>query len=995
MLRRVFLFLFLFFLCVNSFTYSLFSHAELTFAQEFSHNFLAQNMQDELSAENNNIPANPPPLFAEGERPHITVGYENGMGLIADYDSFNAKGYGYDLLIKLGQYAGVDFEFVEVEGSLIEAVQSGLVDIGGLYSHSAERAEEIYFGNVPVHTVQFSLSTKGENDYYYDDPSTINGKTVAVYEDNPAIALLDAYLAENNISVEYVYGDLQNFTELDTDFYLLPSIVRSITDFHSVLNLDLRYLYFFSSRENEELMHYLDEELRKLFIENASFQAYLHDKYRLFGNEFQNRSLTREEATLLEGQTFRVGYIDNHAPYQSSGLLGDPEGISVEFMNHLAEEYNFTIEYVPYNLDNNLNVNEDIDILLSLVGERDYISEFYNTSDPYYEIDLIIALQESFEENALLEEFEYGLPQNANVGMLNYIAFKYINFFNKFPTAQLVQFSSTNALFDAFKTQEIDALIATSLGGDSVASNVTNGKHQYSLNASLEMELQIAKDLGEEYLEIFNVIINKEPESTIDSIVVNQMAEYAPTFGTEQFIRNNLNYIITAAIVLAIMIIAFVLLIRYRSTIAVLAKDDVTPLHSLSHFTALVNEKLSKAKIGEYELILLDIDYFRMINTYYGIEKGTEVIITMADALTDAFKKDDVILARRIAEQFLIFKKTSTDKTIKEVVNAYIIPRITTIVGEGYSLYLSIGYCKNIAKDEKMNSMLDNASLAHNKAKKTHTTSFEEFTEQMRDEANKTLDIIYRMEHAIQNKEFKVHFQPKIDFQNLKIIGAEALCRWIPPIGDPVYPNDFIPIMEKNGFISQLEMYVFEEVCNILQKNKNVVDIPKIAINISPITLSKASLIKKFIEILKLYKVNPSRIEIEITESTIADFEKDLPTIIKILHKIGFTVAMDDFGVGNSSLNRLSIIEVDVLKLDKVFLDFHEDAPRGSMVVEQIINLAKQLDMKVVAEGIEGKNQGIWLKSIGCDMAQGYYFAKVLDENAFIKLLLENKQYTL
>ncbi len=929
------------------------------------------------------------------EKPLITVGYQSGMGVVNNFASYNAKGYGYDLLTKLGQYAGIDFEFVEIKGSLINAVQSGIVDIGGIYSQTPQRQKEVLFGSIPVRNVQYSLTTKGENDYYYNDPSLINGKSVATYPDNPGNAALDEYLAKNDISVSYVYGETNNFTNLKTDFYLLPSIIHTTEEFHSVLNLDFKNLYFFSSKENKKLIDFLDEHLMAFFVENASFPTYLAEKYLLLGNEFQNRSLTRQEAAMLQGKTFHVGYIENHAPYQSENIKGEPEGISIAFLNTLAEKYDFKVEYVPYKLQDSWAVHEGMDFLLSAIGEREYISNFYNPTDAYLETDLILVLQQNLVEESEVGHFEYGLPKNAKIGTLSYISFTNFKFFNKFPSAQLIYYNDADKLLKAFEDKQIDALIVTNLGVNSVTYGVTNGRHQYALNLPLELKMQISRAMDDEYLEIFNTIINKEPIETIVSIVVNEVARYAPIFGTKQFIKNNLNYIIAGTIIFMILLIVLYLLVRYRLAISVLAKDDLTELDSFSQFTKIVNEKLQKAKINEYELIFIDVDYFRMINTYYGIDKGTEVILAMADALTDAYKKDDVVLSRRLAEQFLIFKKISAGKSIEEVVKTYIMPRIKSVVGEEYSLNLSVGFYKNRTKNETMNSMLDNARIAHSKAKKIHNTACEEFTERMREEAETMLNVIYRMEHAIQSKEFKVHFQPKIDLNSLKIIGAEALARWIPPIGDPIYPNEFIPVMEIIGFISQLVVYVFEEVCNILQQNKDTVSMPKIAINMSPITLSKAAQIKQLVEILKKYKVSPSLIEIEIAESAISNFEKDLPTIIKILHKIGFSVALDDFGAGNSSLNRLSIIEADVLKLDKAFLDFQENAPRGSMVVKNIISLAKSLDMKVVAEGIEDKNQAVWLKNINCDMAQGYYFAKVLEEDAFMKLIYDNKTYTL
>ncbi len=928
-------------------------------------------------------------------KPVITVGYTKGMTIISDDTSYDNKGYGYDLLTKFGYFAGVDFEFVEIKGSLREALNKGIIDLGGLFSVTEERQEDIAFGKLPIHFVQYALTTKNKDHIFYDDPASIENKTVATFHGSPGNAFLDNYLEENNISVKYVYADRRNYEKIEADFYLLPSIKKTDLPFYSVLNLELRHLYFIANKENQALLDYLDAKLYDFFVANASFPHYLAEKYKHSGNEFQNRSLTRREAALLDGKNFKVGYFDRHAPYQETNVFGEPAGIAIDFMNILAEKYNFNVEYIPYNLNTSWTVFEDLDILISLVGERNHIARFYTGTDPYTQVNLNIIYQDNYLKDQEYDKANKALPKNAQVGILNYINFRYNDFFRDYPDLKIVHHTSTDDLLKAFVDEKIDAMIATSIGTNSVASTSAKAKYQTSLNLPLEMNFQISNKIKDDYLPLFDIIINKESENTIRSIIAYNTSLYMPTFGSKQFIQANLKYLIAAFIILCFFVFAFVLILRQRSKINIYAKDDITPLMSVSKFTEEADIILSIAKEGTYEMILMDIDYFRMINNYYGPEQGTEVIQAMANALLDAYKNTNTLICRRIAEQFIILKKVDQGPAIKEVVKSFVVPRIKNIVGENYSLKMSIAYCKNSAEDTSMNSLLDNVNIAHSEAKKEHNFSFVEFNDNMRKKSSTMLNIIYRMEHALANKEFKVHYQAKVSFDTQKIMGAEALVRWIPPIGDPIYPNDFIPIMEENGFISELELYIFEEVCSYIQKNKEAFKDLKIAVNISPITLSKSILIKQMVEILKKYSIPPSHIEIEITESALGNFEDTLPLIIKVLHKIGFSVAMDDFGAGNSSLNRLSVIEVDVLKLDKVFLDFHEDAPRGSLVVQQIIVLAKQLGMKIVAEGIEHENQAKWLKEIECDIAQGYYFAKPIKESDFLDLVLEKKEYSL
>ena len=207
---------------------------------------------------------------------------------------------------------------------------------------------------------------------------------------------------------------------------------------------------------------------------------------------------------------------------------------------------------------------------------------------------------------------------------------------------------------------------------------------------------------------------------------------------------------------------------------------------------------------------------------------------------------------------------------------------------------------------------------------------------------------------------------------------------------------DFLESFERNGFISNLDFFVFEEVCKFIKKYKDQFDIPIISSNLSASTLfHDVKFPYHLMEILNEYELPASAIEIEITET---DFEIDNVRVkekVNSLKKLGFAIAIDDFGVGASSLNRLASLDVDVVKLDKSFLDFNFEQVKGYIVITNIINMAKNIGLKTVCEGIEQTKHVQWLQDIGCDIAQGYYFSKPISEEDFIQLIKENKQYTL
>ncbi|MPN20440.1 Phytochrome-like protein cph2 [bioreactor metagenome] len=206
-------------------------------------------------------------------------------------------------------------------------------------------------------------------------------------------------------------------------------------------------------------------------------------------------------------------------------------------------------------------------------------------------------------------------------------------------------------------------------------------------------------------------------------------------------------------------------------------------------------------------------------------------------------------------------------------------------------------------------------------------------------------------------------------------------------------PLLFIPLFEENGFIEKLDMYIFEATCKMIQKWKNsgVVTIPRISVNISRVTLKKNNLVKELKQITEKYQVKTNCLEIEITEGTLAHSTEKIICIINELKSVGFYVSIDDFGSGYSSLSILKDMPADIIKIDKEFLSETFDSQKGKKIINSIIKMSKELNLETVAEGIETKEQAESLKNMGCDVAQGFYFAKPMKPEDFEDMLIREK----
>ena len=241
------------------------------------------------------------------------------------------------------------------------------------------------------------------------------------------------------------------------------------------------------------------------------------------------------------------------------------------------------------------------------------------------------------------------------------------------------------------------------------------------------------------------------------------------------------------------------------------------------------------------------------------------------------------------------------------------------------------------------------------------------------------------METKIKKKEFKIYYQPKFNTKEESLYGAEALVRWYHD-GEIITPDKFIPLFEKNRFILKLDLYIFEQVCKDIKMwkekyGKNVV----VSINVSRQHFMDEHFLERYLRITTKYGINPNNIDLEITESAAIEEGIDILSIMKKMKEYGFLISIDDFGTGYSSLNMLQDMPIDILKIDKSFVDQIGKNKRN--IIDYIINIAKELKLKTIAEGVETKEQRDYLLERKCDIIQGYYYEKPIKEEEFEKYL--------
>ena len=415
--------------------------------------------------------------------------------------------------------------------------------------------------------------------------------------------------------------------------------------------------------------------------------------------------------------------------------------------------------------------------------------------------------------------------------------------------------------------------------------------------------------------------------------------------------------------------------------------DPLTGGSTYDKFKLDVEEIVAQNKSKKYAMITMDIDKFKLINDIFGYTEGNYIIKYIWEIIRQQIRSGEAFTHKR-ADEFMLFLKYDD---IQDV-----IARIEDIDTEikrfkkngNYEIELSVGICEvKLGSEFDINKEIDHAAITKGTIKGQHGKLYAIYNDNLRKKLLREKEIENRMEQAIRDREFVVFYQPKFSTATKELVGAEALVRWNAKDG-MIYPNEFIPLFEKNGFITTLDQYVFETVCFDIAKWKNEgLNVVPVSVNLSQLQLYNNSFLQIYSDIIKKSQIPSSLVELELTETTFVSDSNILLDTISNLHELGINVLIDDFGTGYSSLNMLKSIPADVIKIDKSFVDDIGDE-RGNQIVTTIVHLGQSLDMKIVAEGVENEHQYEFLKSIFCDVIQGYYFSKPVSSDAFHEILI-------
>ena len=497
------------------------------------------------------------------------------------------------------------------------------------------------------------------------------------------------------------------------------------------------------------------------------------------------------------------------------------------------------------------------------------------------------------------------------------------------------------------------------------------------------------------YGNLIYLTTSKVPESGWTLALKISMDEINEIYIPEK--RNEIIIFIFAIVTILCLVFAEAKILDFfqRKQLIATVYDPLTNLWTRQRFETEANKMLRSSR-AKFMLIEADIRGFKFINQNYGEEAADKLILHYSKMLSKAVANFHSIIGRGFADHFYIFIKVSS---VHNAMNVF--KKVMEEFSEESKSYeipffpkfgISFLMPDSDISGNKIQSLIGQASFAKSTIKDNLLTQYSVYNSKLLEKINEERFIESHMQQALDDKEFFVMYQPKISLSDDKIVGAEALVRWNSPKLGLMTPDKFIPLFERNGFITKLDFFVYEEVFKFIHTRLLKGDhIVPVSVNMSRNHNKPDKFMHDFLDIFNRFSIPPELIQVEILERSVMD-NNTLRDITDKLHKEGFSVAMDDFGSGESSLNMLTKIPVDVLKFDREFLNSSTNSD-GNIYAKQakfihiLIDLSKNLNKQTVFEGVETQAQRDFLRSINCDQAQGFFYSKPLSEQDFVQFI--------
>lgn len=940
----------------------------------------------------------PVPAIAEGTI--IRVGANADFGISVNGTS--ATGFAADTLREIRKSTGNTYQYVSAAApELARKLAAGDLDIipcvtkQELASWKELLAEHGYDGE--LYLSSFSMLTKFSAVYVrkgssvaYSDLDSLRTKRIGYLMEDQCMFFPDGeFLTPELRQAKFVAYNTEE--QMHSDFNsgkidaVAKSCFRSWPDDIIVCQMSAAECYFMATERSKDILDELDEAVGGIMMSDSSFSSNMYEKYvsRFGGQRYAYTESEKYYVTNNKKLTIGVNI--------QSSMLDHAEGNTVtgalaETMNQLGEIAGMEIRLVPYDSIKNCVSAMKAGEVQAICGgvNSASVAQFsgIRVSAPYSKTPVAAAGKVGASIN---ERSRIAIPiSDEDISV--YLSTVY-------PNAPQVRYSDERLCLDAVKNGDADLAYASAYDLIYALSGDYSDLDIVDVRSTLHVECIAMPDTEK---DLAGIIGKSLVVMSTNSALVNTYSAMLGNGGgvdSGDFFSDYLVWIVSGVIAVLAAVFVVVCTMAFRSR-RVADIDSLTGGRSKRKYFEDTRKILKKTNAENWAIALFDIDKFKYVNDRLGYEEGNRMLERLHKTISDHLEGEEVF-ARMSDDNFVLTIKNGTDVELTSRLNSIFaeFDRRNSLFVK-YPVVFSAGVCRlNQCIHEShhgevdINSAIDRCKIAKSTLKGTHYSSIAFYDGSIRDRALREKDYENIMPAALERHEFQCYLQPKYGLRSRNIEGAEALIRWNSKDFGFISPGDFIPIAEKNGFVVELDFFILEEVCRTMRRwiddgKKPVV----VSVNQSRLHLNYDDYIWRLREIVDKYDIPYEYIELELTESVFTENSEKLLKIMHKLHEIGFKLSLDDFGSGYSSLNMLKDMPVDVVKIDKEFFSDTMNTRKGRAVISTVVDLANNLDMDVISEGVETKEQVEFLTEIHCAMVQGYYFAKPMPIVDFEKL---------
>ncbi|MBO5137325.1 MAG: EAL domain-containing protein [Spirochaetaceae bacterium] len=937
-------------------------------------------------------------VFPVSQYKTIRIGYSETGEFIKENHGF-FSGYCVEHLNEISEYTNWQYTFHNDSWeNLLGMLERNEIDFVFMVHDNPELRKKFLFSPSSIGDELIGLYTSPESDLFYNDYNLIDGCSIGLLDSIPYIEAVGRLESNYNISLERkFYNSVAEIKErlLDgsLDVAILGNIFNSADDKIKLIGLsDFVPYYCITSKQNTVLMEAFREALRLLRLEDPEKESALYRKY--YGNDVLSSVplFTREQINFIKNsEPIKIYLLEDNIPmsYEEEGKL---VGVYPRYLDLISEKsgLKFDVELVESDILNHYVFNSSLGNALSL--QYNYNIDFLVRNNSLLKSTSVI--ETSHAILCLKEDNAKPKPSFAIMRKMSYLP-GLIG--DEQLMSNITYYGTANECLDSVINKEAAITIQEYNTSRYLLQKPEYGdKLEYVsfFESGLPVNICfVASPENEMLIDVLNKTLHYISDVEKQSIINTEFMTnpYNRTFSDSIYVHKNtiIMFIITVLgfIVFGIFFSRFVKKTKInKQELETLRKeineDEVTKAYNKIYFFKKASQMI-KHSDQKMCIVFIDIVHFKVVNELYGMNVGDKLLRHVAREIEELCKNKNFLLARFSDDHFFvcISQKDFEDIQFPMLFKSFL---KNIEIKVKYGVYI-------INEDVPINIMCDRASMPLHDNKNSSTNYIHYYNEDDRQKILHEHEIENSMEKALTNKEFCIYIQPKYDMKTEKIVGGEALVRWIKPNNRMVPPGDFIGIFEKNGFIINLDYYVWEETCRFLSSLKEKgLPCPPISINVSRAHFYGDKLCEKLLEFVKKYNLETSDLEIEVTETLCSDTTDIIKEKSLELQSLGFKIAMDDFGSGYSSLNVLKELSIDIIKMDLKFLDGKGDDKKSRDILHSMIDLADTLNLMVVVEGVETADQVDFLKGLGSYYAQGYFYSKPVPCDVYEKMLTDS-----